>query len=456
MSELLPGDTVLESWRTLRDAAAWARLDDGMIRAFNRQLGDANNDSLEIIAVIPEQILVRAIDGSMRGFRPFNVIEKAQTFLMVNAVRKKFGLMPLSVASGGVSVTHATGSGTNLTLGASSGRIKVKLCQVIDQGSDMEIEQLDPSVLQKARRTYVQLEGDAPLEREEVTDAQLSCLHAKVVHGQAPFVDMGVWGPYGERLARQMKFTSQVLKDGQWKTVELPGASSIASWEESWRIFRTAAIMLSVASPSVLDRYAAEFRSRVHEYPDCWHLAAQADIRCRSEFWLQEKRRQEEFHAAHANMSSFNTAQPWNSVIKAAANSTEFWHREFEKPSMLYKMNGPRAVKSNPDPPRTTGFQVGSSVDRKQWDPKRRDGRYFKSSAGVNICYEWSRKEGGCSNEGQCPRGMAHVCEWCRQPHRTVSCPQVPGWTADKSSDGRGKGGGKKGRGKGPKRQRHM
>ena len=181
-------------------------------------------------------------------------------------------------------------------------------------------------------------------------------MHAKVIHGLAPFVDMGVWGPYGERLARQMKFTSQVLKDGQWKSIELPGASNFTVWEEAWRIFRTAAIMLCLASPSVLERYASEFKSRVREYPESWHLAAQADIRCRSEFWMQERRRQEEFHAAHANMSSFNMMQPWNSVIKAAANSTEVWHKVFEKPALLFKMNGPRAIRSQPDQPKTDGF----------------------------------------------------------------------------------------------------
>lgn len=35
---------------------------------------------------------------------------------------------------------------------------------------------------------------------------------------------------------------------------------------------------------------ASEFRSRVLQHPDVWHLAAQADIIRRTEFWSQEKR----------------------------------------------------------------------------------------------------------------------------------------------------------------------
>lgn len=459
--ELLPSDAVLETWTVLTDAADWARVDEGMLRAVNRQLGDPGNDSLQVIAVIPEMILLKAIDEAQRGFRPFNAIEKAQAILMINAVRKKFQLAPLVVSTGGAPVAQSTMSGANVgtTHTSAPSKIKIKLSQVIDQGSDMEIEQLDAAVIQRARRAYVQSEGDSPLEKEEVTDAQLSALQAKLEHGLAPFVDMGVWGLYGERLARQMKFQAQVVKDGQWKTIELPGASSFTAWEEAWRIFRTAAIMLKLASPSVLDRYAAEFKSRVQEYPDCWHLAAQADIRCRSEFWLQEKRRQEEFHSAHANMSSFNTMQPWNSVIKAAANSSEFWRKEFEKPALLYKMNGPKAMPAVPDPPAPVGFSPGSSSrpEKRIHEPKRRDGRYFKSLGGINICYDWSRNENGCVCEGQCPKGMAHVCEWCRQPHRTIHCPQVPGWTEKDGGKGAGKGGGKRAsKGKGPKKPRHM
>ena len=81
---------------------------------------------------------------------------------------------------------------------------------------------------------------------------------------------MGVWGPYGERIARTMKFIAQPRRDGQWKPAEAPGATSLRAWNESWRVFRTACLMLEVASSAVLDRYAAEFRARVQEHPNAW------------------------------------------------------------------------------------------------------------------------------------------------------------------------------------------
>ena len=444
---LLPSGEVVDRWATIADAATWAGLEDGLLRCVLRALGDQSLNNLPLLASIPFDSIKEALNNATRGDRSLNAIERSHFVLMVNAVRVKYGAMPHSIDQ---PVQSAAPSAVALTgAPAASTKIKLKLSQIIDQGSDMEIEQLAHDELQRKRQKYVLIEGDAPLEKEEITDAQLSCLQAKVCQSQAPFVDMGVWGPYGDRLARAMKFTSQVLKDGQWRAVELPGATNLASWQESWRIFRTGCLMLDIASSAVLDRYAAEFRSRVSEHPNCWHLAAQADIRCRSEFWTQELRRQEAFHSAHSDMSSFSPTQPWNSVIKASANCQEFWTREFEKPAMLFQLNGPRAPRvADVFPP----VPPGDPDKKRSFDPQRRDGRFFKSTQGINICYDWTRNKDGCNNEG-CPKGMAHICEWCRQPHRSVDCPQVPGWKPGQDGGKKGKGRGKNG---GRGKRRHM
>ena len=91
--------------------------------------------------------------------------------LMVNAVRHKFELGMLQAANTGtvgpMSTTPCSSVGT-------AGKIKIKLSQVVDQGSDVEIEQLDATTLQRARRLFAQSEGDAPLEKLEVTE-RASC-----------------------------------------------------------------------------------------------------------------------------------------------------------------------------------------------------------------------------------------------------------------------------------------
>jgi hypothetical protein len=45
---------------------------------------------------------------------------------------------------------------------------------------------------------------------------------------------------------------------------------------------------------------------------------------------------------------------------------------------------------------------------------------------GCEICYKWARTDTGCAPS--CPDKRAHVCEWCRGNHRSIACPQKPGW----------------------------
>ena len=67
------------------------------------------------------------------------------------------------------------------------------------------------------------------------------------------------------------------------------------------------------------------------------------------------------------------------------------------------------------------------------------------------VCHKWTRAADGCTRT--CESKRAHVCEWCRQPHRTVSCPTLGQVAGSGTSGGKGnhrkgdKGG--KGRGKG-------
>ena len=442
---VLPPASVVATWSDLDAALDYAAVEPNVWRAVARQLGDPDLVSLQIVSVLPSSVLRQAMDNAHIGARALTPVEKGALSLALNAARTRFGLEPTSFMEDSTPALATAAPPTSA--GPPSGhKLRVKMSQVIDQGADQEVEVLPHDEIAKYRQQYMLAEGDAPLEREEVTDAQLSCLKAKVSCEAAPFVDMGVWGPYGERLARQMKFTSQVLKDGQWKSVEIPGASSIEKWEESWRIFRTACIMLNIAAAAVIDRYASEFRQRVAEYPNAWHLAAQADIRCRTEFWPQERRRQKAFHQVHQELSSFNPRQPWNSVIKASACNSDFWAREFEKPALRFQVMGPKDKPAKMLP----GLPAAEDDRKRKFDPQRKDGRYLKSRSGINICYDWSRNEDGCNNE-QCPHQFAHICEWCRQPHRSINCPQRPGWTSPPpQAKGAGKGG--KGAQKGKKR----
>jgi len=196
---------------------------------------------------------------------------------------------------------------------------------------------LDAATLTKYRERFQTLNGDSPLQKVEVTDAQLSALDFRVKVGQTPYADFGVWGPYGARLERRLKFTHHMMgPDGMWKTVEIPGADSLDTWRRCWAVYRTAAIMVGVAHPATIDRHEQLFIDRCERYPRAWHICARADIRRRMEWWTEEHRRHVGFHIAHPALSAYDPGMPWNSVIKASSSDVEFWEKELQEPALLF------------------------------------------------------------------------------------------------------------------------
>jgi hypothetical protein len=68
------------------------------------------------------------------------------------------------------------------------------------------------------------------------------------------------------------------------------------------------------------------------------------------EWWTEERRRQEGFHAAHPGLSGFDLSMPWNSVIKASAVDVEFWDRELKESALLYTVGHGRTHPSHVHP----------------------------------------------------------------------------------------------------------
>eukprot|EP00435_Cladocopium_sp_Y103_P032411 s1532_g8.t1 len=177
-SALLPSSEVLDGWTNMAEAMQLSGVDEGLSRAVFRQLGDPTLTSMQVLAVLPPETLRQAMHTAKRGTREVTAIEKGQLTLMFCAIRVKFGAQPFSLEDS-VSVSASAPPPSSST-GSLNVKVKIKLSQVIDQACDLEVEQMDHKLLLACRQRYVVIEGDAPIEREEVTDAQLTCLHAKI------------------------------------------------------------------------------------------------------------------------------------------------------------------------------------------------------------------------------------------------------------------------------------
>ncbi len=193
--------------------------------------------------------------------------------------------------------------------------------------------------------------------------------------------------------------------------------------------------MTQAITPAALMRYAARFEERCERYHEAWHLCVQADIRCRSEFLVAERRRQEEFHARHPTVSGYNVSMPWDSVLKEAADSQDFWNREL----MELALTCARQKGSTPTPVHHVLEPViNTAAPPKEPRPKRPRGvGEPRKAVAEQICHAFSRYHNGCQTP--CPNGRLHACEGCRTPGvRGIDCCYKP--AANKRQKGGGKG----------------
>jgi hypothetical protein len=124
-------------------------------------------------------------------------------------------------------------------------------------------------------------------------------------------------------------------------------------------VFRTAAIMLDVASPASLDLY----RDHIHRYSnrfseECWGLVYQADTRARRELAERIRRRGLKISESSSVNSGnpagsscidsegvqFDIARPWDYVFRRLPLEFSFWKEEIEDAALLIMS---RAVKQD-------------------------------------------------------------------------------------------------------------
>ena len=344
--------------------------------------------------------------------------------------------------------------------------------RVLDQADDTEVMPLDPKVLSTMVEDWRVLEndGEEPTEEEEATSEQLASLEGRAKTGATPFVDFGVWRPFGYRMERALKFVvHQRQTDGSSSPKEINGPDSYTQWVKCWRVYSFAMVTLKLASRTRLQRYADRIRTLSEEWPQFWWVIGLADIKMRSET-LERVRRECIRRKARGMLPDFDATKPWDVAYREAAADTDFWAKEVDKQIVMYctslrsaatimdtgtgpivemksggsrkraapldsesdassvpkkRSNATRAKKKNKakgkahgpkkEPQRAQGAKAGGKgqaliVDLARADEKKADGAWTRDAAGCQIC--WAYNKGKCG--GNCPTGRAHACERCR------------------------------------------
>ena len=308
------------------------------------------------------------------------------------------------------------------------------LSQVIGQGVEQVIPQLQEHKLDELRANYVSVFGQDPLEEADPSDKQLTALSWKLEAGLTPYADFGVWGPFGARQERAMRFVNHIqAADGTYRAVEMAGPRDLATWRRCYHVFKSAAVMLKVAHPAVLERCEALFEGCCSRFPDAWHILVMADVRCRSEFSAKRNAGFANFTTSAHRFPIFDAGMPWNSVIKSAGGDLAYWHRSVDQPALEYSVNNGRsgAGRTVASISQSASSSAAPAVMEKRKQPELPSGWQSHNTKGIEICRKWNASANGC--EAVCPARRAHQCSICLNTHR--ACQPVSG-----------KGGGKAGK----------
>ena len=330
-----------------------------------------------------------------------------------------------------------------------------KTSEVLDQVDDSAFPVLPATKIAEYRDRYVEVMHGEPDDSHRPTSDQLSALAHRLARGSAPYVDLGLFGPFGDRISRIRKFSGQVWVDNELKTSQVSGPRTFEAWLGSWELFKAAMIMLDAAGVTALDKYSRGIKRLVDLHGN-WPIIMLADERCRAERWeiLAEK-------YARTPPTNYQPQKPWDAIIADAAYAlhgpmSEWWYFSVVAP-LTYKVNVPMAqvnmyegttgtimeTTTAASIGRPLGASAGGSGSAFGPNPKKQkvggSGGPSKSSQSQSseVCLKWNN--GGCAQT--CLTGRRHVCSICGEAHRKTECPKGKGAAAKGNGKGSPSGG---------------
>ena len=110
---------------------------------------------------------------------------------------------------------------------------KARMSMFVDEADGSHFKLLPAAEIELLRKVHVDSLGGPPTDAARPTVEQLSGLYAKLSKGKAPYVDLGLFGPYGGRTHRLRKFTAHIQIDGEWINRKVEGPSNLESWQTS-------------------------------------------------------------------------------------------------------------------------------------------------------------------------------------------------------------------------------
>ena len=468
-----PTPEELAAINTLVDAVNAVKCTEEVYKILATELGEPQ--AFREVAMIPKPVWDGVVAGLMLGGRPLLPVATARLELLRRIARLKLGLTPGDPsAATPPPPASAGGGGIGAPPTAEDNPRKLKLSSIIDRTLDSELKPLKTVDVRAMFREYRRIRGGEPGEDIEPTSDQLGALKQVLDSDAPPYADFSVWGPHGRRLLEKLVYVAFIFNpDGTWVRQELPGPPDAESWWASWRVFRTAMLLLGAADTEPLDNYGEFVRRLSRKYPEAWFIIYTGDVRMRSERFERLRRVAEiaDVERATAGLATrIDTKRPWNTIFADAILDKDFWDENVREPALLYlsrcrtredtvqdgtaQASLPAAGEAarrrviTPEPAarkreNAQGGKGSRKLLRGEDYSEKRNGLYVKNKAGKPLCPDFVA--GRCTKPGQpCSKGE-HQCPICLAMHYPSWHNQGGESKASGSEGSKGKGKGRKG-----------
>ena len=250
-------------------------------------------------------------------------------------------------------------------------------------------------------------------------------------------------------------------------TREVAGPTTFEMWQASYRVYRTALIMLETVPLAHLNAYEAHIEKLVRNFPGCWHLICQADDRGRSEHLTRLKLRATMAGGVGSDAPvGFDADKPWATLMRALVDDDRYWNEQVILPGTAWMAQGSRGVPDTPGgenlsaghersarsracrsegsdkPSRSSQRREARKRKRQSWaedvgknangnrnSGKGKGGKGSGKNSGSPRCFAWNNGNGPCADvppRGAClaPVKREHKCTTCGSPgHPSKNCP---------------------------------
>lgn len=97
-------------------------------------------------------------------------------------------------------------------------------------------------------------------------------------------MDFAIWTPFSRKVLKSAKYQTFVMQeDGSFVAKMVAGPANYQHWLASFRVMRTAFIMLDLLPLNSLLQWENHMERLVSRYPSCWHLLVEAENKARAE-----------------------------------------------------------------------------------------------------------------------------------------------------------------------------